>query len=158
MRRFFLICIGFCTAAAFSQGQPAPTTAEIRVRLLDYKSGRPLKGRHVWLTLSDRDGEYRTTVAMEGKTGADGAAAFVFKTVPPLRILVVTPDDYECTEPEPAGFSTEQIVHYGIVGNLTDVPLCKPHTSEFSNPRPGELAFYVHRLNLWQRIRRAIQE
>jgi hypothetical protein len=158
MRKSFLICIGFCTAAAFSQDRPTPTAAEIRVRLLDYKTGRPLKGRHVWLTMSDRDGEYRTTVALEGKTAADGAAAFLFKTVPPPRILVVTPDDYECTEPEPAGFSTEAIVHYGIVGNLTDVPLCKPHTSEFPNRRPEELVFYAHRLNLWQRIHRAIQE
>ena len=95
---------------------------------------------------------------MEGKTRADGAAVFRFKTVLPPRMLVVTPDDYECTEPEPAGFATETIVQRGIVGNLIDVPLCKPHTSEFPNPRPGELVFYIHRLNLWQRIRRAMQE
>lgn len=158
MRGLFLICSGFCVAgSAFSQGQTVSTAPEIRVRLLDYKTGRPLKGRYVWLTLSDPDGQYRATVATEGKTGAGGAAVSRFKTPPP-RILVVTPDDYECTEPEPAGFATEAIVQHGIVGNLIDMPLCKPHTSAFPNPRPGELVFYVHRLNLGQRIRRATKE
>jgi hypothetical protein len=71
----------------------------------------------------------------------EGAAVFRFKTVPPPRILVVTPDDYECTEPEPAGLATEVIVQNGIVGNLIDVPLCKPRTSEFPNRRLWELAF-----------------
>jgi hypothetical protein len=158
MRLLFLICAGFCTAAAFSQCQKAPTAPEIRVRVLDYKTGRPLKGRHVWLTLSDPDGQYRNDVPMEAKTGANGAAVFRFQTLLSPRILVVTPDDFECTEPEPAGFATETIVQHGIVGNLIDTPLCKPHISEFPNPRQGELVFYAHRLNLWQRIRRAIEE
>jgi hypothetical protein len=158
MRWLFLVCAGFCTATAFSQGQKTPTSPEIRVRLLDYKTGRPLKGRMVWLTLSDHDGQYRSIVPMEGDTGADGIAVFRFKTVPPPRILVVPPEDHACTEPEPAGFATEAIVQYGIVGNLFDEPLCKPHISEFPNPRPGELVFYAHRLNLWQRIRRSIEE
>jgi hypothetical protein len=43
MRGLFLACAGFCIAAStFAQSQPVPPTLEIRVRLLDYKTGRPL--------------------------------------------------------------------------------------------------------------------
>jgi hypothetical protein len=160
MRGLFLICAGICTVAAFSQGQTAPTAPEIRVRILDYKTGQPLNGRKVWLTLFDSEEQYRnrTFVAMEGKTGADGTAVFRFSTGPPPRILVVYPEDFACTEPGPKRFPTETIAQQGIVGNLIDVRLCKPHTSAFPDPHPGELVFYAHRLNLWERIRRAMQE
>jgi hypothetical protein len=160
MRSLFLICAGFCTAVVFSQGQTAPTASEIRVLLLDYKTGQPLQGRKVWLTLFDTDEQYRnrTIVAMEGKTGTDGTAVFRFSSGPLPKMLVVSAEDFACTEPGPMRFGTEAIVRHGVVGNLVDVPLCKPHTPAFPNPRPGELVFYVHRLNLWQRIRRAMQE
>jgi hypothetical protein len=160
MRGLFLICAGICTVAAFSQGQTATTASEVRVRLLDYKTGQPLNGRKVWLTLFDSEEQYRnkTIVAMEGKTGTDGTAVFRFSTGPAPKLLVVVPEDFACTEPGPKRFATEAIARHGIVGNLIEVPLCKPHTSAFPNPRPGELVFYAHRLNLWQRIRRAMQE
>jgi hypothetical protein len=153
-----LICAGFCAAVSpSSQGQTAPTAPEIRVRLLNYKTGRPMKGRYVQLTLFDPDGQLSSDAAlMKGKTGADGIAAFRLKTKPAPRIAVVALDDYPCTEPEE--FKADGILLHGIVGSFADIPYCKPHTSSLPNPQPGEVVFYVHRLNLWQRIRRSIEE
>ncbi len=129
MRSLFLICAGFCSATAFSQGQTAATASEIRVRLLDYKTGRPLQGRYVWLTLFNSEEQYRNkaVVAMEGKTGTDGTTVFRFSTRPPPKMLVVSADNFACTEPGPTRFAREEIVQNGIVGNLIDVPLCRPH-------------------------------
>jgi hypothetical protein len=51
MRGLLLFCAGFCLAAStFSQSRTAPTATEIRVLLLDYKTGHPLKSRYVQLT------------------------------------------------------------------------------------------------------------
>jgi len=102
MRSLFLICAGFCSATAFSQGQPAATASEIQVRLLDYKTGQPLNGRHVWVTLFDSEEQYRnkTIVAMEGKTGTDGTAVFRFSTGPPPKLFVVVTEDLHALSPD----------------------------------------------------------
>jgi hypothetical protein len=132
---------------------------EIRVQLLDYKTGHPVRGRHILLTLANANGKYALdAVPLEGKTGADGAATFRFKTERAPRIWVVTPDDFECSEPRPRGYDTDAIIQQGIIGNIVGVQLCRHHTSTLQETHPGELVFYIHRLNLWQRIRRSIEE
>jgi len=146
---------GLTVAALY--GQTASPPVDIRVRLLDYKTGRPMKGRFVQLTLSDPSGQYsHGAVLMKSKTGANGVVAFRFKIMPPPRVMVVALDDYPCTEPEE--FATEEIFQRGIVGSHADVPYCTPHIASIPNPRPGEVVFYVHRLNLWQRIRQSMEE
>jgi hypothetical protein len=158
MRVLLFICAGlWMSASTLSQGQSAPPAPSVRVRLLDYKTGRPLKGRYVQLTLSDPSGNYGPdAVLLKGKTGADGVVVFRPKAIPSPRVDVVTLDDMPCTAPEE--FATDVIVQQGIVGTQADVPFCKPHTSPIPNPRPGEVVFYAHRLNLWQRFRRSIEE
>jgi hypothetical protein len=146
---------GMAVAALY--GQTASPPADIRVRLLDYRTGRPLKGRYVQLTLSNPNGQFGPdAVLIRSKTGADGEAAFRFKAVAAPTVMVVALDDYPCTEPEE--FATEEIFQRGIVGKHADIPYCMPHTTSIPSPRTGEVVFYVHRLSLWQRIHRGFVE
>lgn len=155
-----LLVIFMCYAAGVdSSGQIPPSPADLRVRLLDYKTGHPVEGRHIVLTLADANGHWAPeAVGLKEKTGADGSAAFRFSSEAAQRILVVAIDDFACTEPGPKGFATDEIIKHGIVGNLIEVPFCKHHISTLPDPRPGELVFYVHSLNFWERIRRRLQE
>jgi hypothetical protein len=156
MHRLLLLAVGFFTVGfGVSSGQTAPAPANIRVRLLNYKTGRPLKGRYVALSLSSPDGKYLRADVVREKTDADGVARFWFEATPPPRLWVVALDDYACAEQEE--FATADILQHGIAGSYADDSHCKPHASSLPNPQPGEVVFPVHRLNLWQRILRGFE-
>ena len=140
--------------AGVSSGQTIPASVNIRVRLLNYKTGRPLNGRYVALSLSGPDGNYHRSEVIRGKTDANGVVVFLFAATPPPRVWVIALDDYSCAEREE--FATADILQKGISGNYVDAR-CKPYVSLPPNPQPGEIVFPVHRLNLWQRIVRGFE-
>ena len=157
MRQFLLMATGlFMLGSGVSLGQTVPAPAYLQVRLLNYKTGRSLKGRWVELALSDSDGKLRPRPElMRAVTDAKGVAMFRFEKVPPPRIWVIAMDDYECTERR--DFATIEVFEHGIAGSYADDERCKPHAARLPNPQSGEVVFPVHRLNLWQRILRTFE-
>ena len=146
----------FVVGSGVSSGQTAPAPANIRVRLLNYKTGLPLKGRYVELVLSGPDGKFPLRAeVVRAETDANGVAVFWFDATPPPRVWVVALDDYVCAEH--VEFATADILQHGDAGSYADDSRCKPHPSSLPNPQPGEVVFPVHRLNLWQRIRRGLE-
>jgi len=162
MRGLFSICAGsWIAAAAFCQSQTSTvhTPPEIRVRLLDYKTGRPLKGHKVWLGLSDQDGEIRQDAPyLAGKTGRDGIAIFQMKQTPPPKMWVdLGIGDWACTSR--GDFVPSDLLQRGIAVTFeADPHLCKSPPATFPSPQPGEMVLPIRRLNLWLRIRRAVEE
>jgi|SRR6266850_479813 len=156
MRRLLLLAVGlFIVGSGVSSGQILSAPVNIRVRLLNYKTGRPLNGRYVALSLSGPDGKYLRAEVMRGKTDANGVVVFRFTATPPPRVWVIALDDYACAEREE--FATADVLQKGISGNYVDDARCKPYASLPPNPQPGEIVFPVHRLNLWQRILRGFE-
>jgi hypothetical protein len=157
MRQLLLLAAGFLMLwPGVSSGQTASAPANLQMRLLNYKTGRPLKGRWVELALSDPDGKLlRRPELMRSVTDAKGVATFRFEKVPPPRVRVIALDDHECAERH--DFATAEVFEHGIAGTYADENRCKPHDVRLPNPQPGEVVFPVHRLNLWQRIIRTYE-
>jgi hypothetical protein len=164
MRRLFLVSAGlFMAAGAFCDGQTAPASAssshEIRVQLLDYKAGRPLKGRYVQLTVPwpNKDWGYHEEY-LTAKTKKDGIAIFHFNGWLPPAGQVVLLDDWECGDLRL--FATGEVLQQGLVEKFdaNGHPLCRQHLTRLAPAVPGVIVCYAHRLNLWQRIRRSIEE
>jgi len=118
MRELFLACAGFCIAAStFAQSQPAPPTLEIRLRLLDYKTGRPLTGRYVQLTVPQPNKDFGYHEAyLTAKTGKNGVAAFRFNARLPPAGEVLPLDDWSCNESISSRLMTSFSV--GSLGNM----------------------------------------
>src|SRR5260221_527541 len=85
-----LLCAyAFLFQALPMQEQAAKRTIEIRVLLLDYKSGRPVNGREVALSWLDSAGQRSNAwTYLESKTGRDGIALFRFEHTPPPEFWV----------------------------------------------------------------------
>jgi len=59
MRRLLLTAVGLLIVGfGVALGHTASAPVNLRVRLLNYKTGRPLKGRYVELVLSGPDGKF----------------------------------------------------------------------------------------------------
>jgi hypothetical protein len=139
-----------------SLGQTVQAPSNIRVRLLNYKTGLPLKGRYVELALSGPDGKSPLHAdVMRAETDANGVAGFRFEVTPLQRVWVIALDDYECAKD--VEFATADILQHGITGSFVDDIRCKPHASSLPSPQLGEVVFPVHRLNLWQRFLRGFE-
>jgi hypothetical protein len=138
---------------------PALTAPEIRVRLLDYKTGRPLKDRYVQLTVpwpnkvSGYHEEYLTA-----KTKKDGVAIFHFSGWLPPAVEVVLLNDWACSDLRP--FTTDEVLHQGLVVQFeaNHHPWCRSHFTQPVTAEPGVIVCYAHRLNLFQRFRRSVEE
>jgi hypothetical protein len=120
------------------------------VKLLDYKTGHPLQHRHLQLTILTQDG-FQYLLA---KTDGRGVADFSFgDTIPPI-FWVVTLDDIPCTYPEE--FPAKDVLKEGANGSFHDLDFCKPHVSSQEKAHPGEIVFYAHQRNFWQRYRDSV--
>jgi hypothetical protein len=157
MRQLLSMAVGFFVLGSeVSQGQTIQAPANIRIRLLNYKTGLPLKGRYVELALSGPDGKFPLHAnVIRAETDANGVAGFQFGVSPAQRVWVIALDDYECAKD--AEFATADILRHGIAGSFVDDIRCKPHAFSLPSPRPGEVVFPVHRLSLWQRILRGFE-
>ena len=151
------MAVGFFTlGSGVSLGQTVQAPSNICVRLLNYKTGLPLKGRYVELALSGSDGKFPLRAeVLRAKTDANGVAGFQFGVSPAQRVWVIALDDYKCAKD--AEFATTDILQHGIAGSFVDDIRCKPHAFSLPSPQPGEVVFPVHRLNLWQRFLRGFE-
>jgi hypothetical protein len=155
MRRYFLIVIfSFLAAPEIPAGQSSPGQTEIRVRLLNYKNGRALKGRRVVLSFSDPERKPVRKELVWSKTDSNGVAVFKIHPAPPPRIFVVVFDDYDCAANEI--LSTAEVLQHGVTSEFADDHYCRPHVNSLPDAKPGEIVFAAHRLNLFQQFWRAL--
>ena len=147
-----LLCCLLCPAAE----SPA-ATAEIRVRALDYKTGRPLKDHRIAIWLSDSAGQIQLHKSEElvANTGNDGRAVFQVKEPLPPKMMIDTDSlpDWNCSSTWQ--LATSEILQRGIVGqNNSDAECSKKHSPPAMSPTPGEVVIYVHQLGLFRRLHR----
>jgi hypothetical protein len=142
---------GLCRAQATS------STAEIRVRALDYRTGRPLKNHRIAIWLSDSAGEiqYHVSREIESSTDAEGSAVFQLKEPLPPTIMVDTRmlPDWNCSATW--HLATGVILQHGIVGEFKSDAECKKKgPSPAASAAPGEVVIFVHQLGLVGRLHR----
>jgi hypothetical protein len=140
------------------QGESPSHTLEIRVRAMDYKTGRPVIGHRIAILLSDSTGQI-TLHQSEGlirSTDEDGRAVFQVKEPLPPKVSVDTNSlaDWNCSAAW--GLSTSEILQHGIVGQYTlDTRWCKKKRSPpVASPVPGEVVIYVRQLGAFDRLYR----
>jgi hypothetical protein len=156
MRRLLLTAVGFSLlGCAVFPAQASPFAAVIKVRLLNYKTGHPLKRHFVGLVLSDNEGRFPPgATVVNTETDANGMATFSFEVKPSTRVRVLLYlYDTVCNKREE--FSIDEVLKQGTFGNADDTR-CGPRTSPFPNPQPGEIVFPIHPLNLWQKLWRGL--
>ena len=137
------------------------------VRVLDYKSGHPARGRKVALSTAPViRNDHDWVIA---KTRKDGVALFTIKEPLPT-ILRIDPEagsfpNFSCTQSD-AQFDnsgvlellTSQVLEHGIVGNFTNNPLCQHHVSSSPTAQPGVIVIYTRHLNPWLIFQRFMHE
>src|SRR5216684_8049539 len=118
MVRILVAILVMSLSGGICQAQASSGTVEIRVRALDYKTGRPLKNHRIAIWLSDSTGEIQYHVSQEviRSTGEDGRAVFqLTEPLPPsIRIDTVMLPDWNCAETWQR--ATGLIMQRGIVG------------------------------------------
>ena len=144
-------------ACLLCQGQSTYPTVKIRVRALDYKTGRPLKGHAIAMWLSDGSGQIQLHKSEElmVSTNKDGTAVFQVKEPLPLKVTVDTRSlrDWNCSATWK--LTTSEIWEHGIVGQYTLDRECKKKGSlPATSPVPGEVVIYVHQLGVFGRLYR----
>src|SRR5260370_1326841 len=99
MVRILVATLLMSLSGGICQAQSSPGI-EIRVRALDYKSGRPLKHHRIAIWLSDSAGEIQYHVSQEvtRSTGEEGRAVFQLTEPLPPNIRVDTDmlPDWNC--------------------------------------------------------------
>jgi hypothetical protein len=157
----FLIVAASCNLS-FSQ-----TLSEVRVGVLDYRNGRPARGRKVGLLVAPANAKNDNWII--ANTNRDGVASFHI-TGPLPQTLHVDPEagsftSWSCTRSDAKfGFTgvlrleTSEVLQRGVVGELTNHPLCQHHISSTAAARPGEIVIYTRHLNPWLTFRRFMHE
>ena len=147
-----LLCSLLCSA-----GEPPPSTVQIRVRVLDYKTGRPLKGHHIAIWLSDSAGQIQLhkSEKLTQSTLSDGGAIFNVKEPLPPKMTIDTDSlqDWNCAATWRV--ATSEILQRGIVGQHTPDAECSEKKSPPAmSPTPGEVVIYVHQFGVLGRLYR----
>src|SRR5215470_8511125 len=142
------------------------------IKVLDYKSGHPARGRKVALsTVSGNRNDHDWVIR---KTRKDGTAIFTVNEPLPT-ILWIDPEggvpaNFSCTQSDAeldfpgkrieVDFSgvlhlaTSQVVQQGVVGRFTKNPLCQPHTPSIPSEKPGLVVIFTRHLSPWVTVRR----
>lgn len=171
MRRIIislLAALGSC-GLSFSQ---RPSEVTVAVRVLDYKSGHPAKGRKVALSTAPVPENNRDWVIAKTKKG--GVAWFTIREPLPT-ILWIDPEagssaNFSCTQSDAeldlhgaryeVHFSgvlhpaTSRVLQQGIVGRFANNPLCQPHTSLIPPEQPRVIVIFTRHLSPWLEFRR----
>jgi len=156
MVRILVATLLMSLSGGICQAQSSPGI-EIRVRALDYKTGRPLKHHRIAIWLSDSAGEIQYHVSQEviRSTGEDGCAVFqLTEPLPPnIRIDTVMLPDWNCAATWQ--LATGLIMQRGIVGEYKSDAECKKKGAPpTASAVPGEVVILVHRLGLFGRLNR----
>ena len=144
-------------ACLLCQGQSTYPTVKIRVRALDYKTGRPLKGHRIAMWLSDTTGQIQPhkSEKLIQSTSSDGGAIFNVKEPLPPKMTIDTDSlqDWNCAATWRV--ATSEILQRGIVGQYTPDAECSEKKSPpATSPTPGEVVIYVHQLGVLGRLHR----
>lgn len=142
MVRILLAILLLSLSGGICQAQASPGAVEIRVRALDFKTGRPLKDHRIAIWLSDSAGE-------------DGRAVFQLTEPLPPNIRVDTDmlPDWNCATTW--RLATGLILQRGIVGEYTTDAECKKKgPPPAASAVPGEVVIFVHQLGLFGRLHR----
>jgi hypothetical protein len=135
--------------------QSALPPSVVQVLVLDYKTGRPVKGGEVEMILPDAKGDvYNRSPQIFKKTGKDGIA--VFDISPPLPPQLWVMAEFPCTRRQ--AFGTSEVLQRGVIGDHADFALCKNPTSLPATAQPGEIVIYIRRLNPWLRFQHLLWE
>jgi hypothetical protein len=157
MVRILLAILLMSLSGGICQAQASSGTVEIRVRALDFKTGRPLKHHRIAIWLSDSAGEIQYHVSQEitRSTGEDGRAVFQLTEPLPPNIRVDTDmlPDWNCATTW--RLATGLILQRGIVGEYTTDAECKKKgPPPAASAVPGEVVIFVHQLGLFGRLHR----
>ena len=157
MVRILLALLVMSLSGGICQAQASSGTVEIRVRALDYKTGRPLKNHRIAIWLSDSTGEIQYHVSQEvsRSTDEDGRAVFQLTEPLPPNIMVDTRmlPDWNCSSTW--HLATGLILQRGIVGEYkSDAECRKKGPPPAASAVPGEVVIFVHQLGLFGRLHR----
>jgi hypothetical protein len=161
------ILVTFLVVAASYSPSFSQTPSEVRVRVLDYRNALPARGRKVGLVVAPANAKNDNWLI--AKTNRDGVASF--RISGSLRqTLRVDPEagslaNWSCTRSNAEfdfsgvlDLETSEVLQHGVVGELTNHPLCQHHTSSTLTARPGEIVVYTRHLNPWLTVRRFMHE
>jgi hypothetical protein len=156
MVRILVATLLMSLSGGICQAQSSPSI-EIRVRALDYKTGRPLKHHRIAIWLSNGAGEIQYHVSQEviRSTGEDGRAVFQLTEPAPPNIRVDTDmlPDWNCAATWQ--LATGLIMERGIVGEYkSDAGCTKKGPPPAASAVPGEVVIFVHQLGLFGRLNR----
>ena len=127
----------------------------MRVRVLDYKTGKALPHRQVCLLVPHADGQvYSDTSCHYEKTDGHGVVIFQLQSPNPERVWITA--DFPCTRRQE--FAVTDVLQRGAVGDHANFELCKNPTSTPVTATPGEVVIYIRRLNPWLRFERLVVE
>lgn len=130
-------------------GQSVLPPSVVQVLVLDYKTGRPVKGREVEMILPDAKGDiYDHSPQIFKKTGKNGIAVFRISSPLPPQLWAMA--QFPCTRRQ--AFETSEVLQRGIIGDHADFALCKNPTSLPATTQPGQTVLYIRRLNPWLRF------
>jgi hypothetical protein len=136
-------------------GQNVLPPSVVQVLVLDYKTGRPVKGREVEMILPDAKGDvYDRSPQIFKKTGKDGIAVFNISSPLPPQLWVMA--EFPCTRRQ--AFGTSKVLQQGIIGDHADFALCENPTALPATTQPGEIVLYIRRLNPWLRFQHLLWE
>jgi len=146
----YLLLVAVLTSTVSGQTGTAtpPNEVEMRVRIMDSRSRRLLKGRKVQVDRWDANGKWHPLV---GRTAADGVVVFRIKQPLPPRIAVQALWAYNCAIPRE--FATQEALDHGVVAawphssSKKADKWCTADSNACQQQRPGEITFFVHPLN-----------
>jgi len=159
-RQVFLGAV-FVLPFLLTTGQFSPSDTDFAVRLINARSGKPLKGATI--TVSAWNGEWKydpkkastKRTIINVTTDAEGRALFHLPQPLPEHIgfLPVPPDDFAgccCRQ----NFSPEAVRHSGAVADY-DQSKCGELKSK-AVPMPGQIIIFEKKLGAWEKMRREI--
>lgn len=142
-----LLIVAACCSFSFPQ-----SLDQVKVRVLDYRTGKPAKQWEVRLLTGNR--------SLVAVTAKDGAA--LFPTTGPLPdTLSVDPEAGSWSQWSCADrwiFRTSDVLQHGVVAGFLQHPLCRQHMTSTATTVAGEIVIYARHLNPWLTFRRILWE
>lgn len=149
MFRVFTSIVVVVMTCGFSFSQ---TASDLKVRVLDWKNGRPVAGWKVGLLAGDK--------WLVTKTAKDGVASFRVAEPMPQKLTIDGEagswSEWSCSAN--GEFETSEVLQHGVVTGILHHPLCQRNTASTSAAHTGEIVLYVRHLNPWLTFRRVLWE
>lgn len=142
-----MIVVAVSCGLSFSQ-----VLSEVKVHVLDYRTGHPAKGWKIGLLIGNS--------WIAGETAKDGLALFHLSEPIP-QTLSIDPEaggwsQWSCSDK--GIFQTSEVLQHGVVTGFLQHPLCQHHTPLHPAPHAGEIVIYIRHLNPWLTFRRVLWE